>query len=386
MLLILRNNQNRQCYLFCLLWVLLFFCACHRSDNVRIQTANVDGIESYSVSNYVVSPVSDTILLFQSYSLSMPFVKEGKNRIMVYDDRQHALDVFCDSDFLYRIHLQRHGNNAIKGKVQSFMPISEDSVWIYDRVAFYLINRSGKVLCEHKDEDDVILGSNYAMHTAHMGWQDNGVLLYPTRDDNLSIKVKFYDSRKDEVIDEVNLSYPACNPKGDKKYPYMDFPNVTFSPNRIIYNFPYEDNIHVIDLSTAENQEYAILSEYSDGVLPLYNKGKTFTDYMQYNWGNKHFYEVSYLRDLNIYVRPMLGASDLEQYGNAESVVDVRKLYLTFLDDRFNTIGEMELKEHRYSNFHGWCALTDGVAVYVDNLLGGHHEELVYDVIKPVLK
>ena len=378
------NKKRCKYHLWGLLWMLLSFCSCQKKDSVRIQTAKVDGIEDFSISNYVVISPDDSTLLLQSYPLSMAFTKGQESRIMVYDEMQHSLDVFRDSSFMYRIRLPQHGNNAIKGKVLSFLPISEDSVWIYDQVAFYLINRSGKILCEHKEEDYVLSGSNYAMHTAHMGCQDDGILLYPTTDGR-SVKVKSYDSRKNKIVGEIPLAYPDSNPKGDKKYPYMEFPNVTFAPDRIIYNFPYEDNIHVINLPTAKEYEYLIQSEYSDGPLKPYGNEKNFSDYMQYNWGNNHYYEVSYLPGLDMYVRPMLGASDLKRYGKTEYVVDARRLYLTFMDNRFNTIGEIELVADRYSNFHGWCAVHDGVAVYADNLLGEKHEELVYDVIRPVM-
>ena len=55
------------------------------------------------------------------------------------------------------------------------------------------------------------------------------------------------------------------------------------------------------------------------------------------------------------------------------------------MDADFNVAGEFQLKEKRYSNFHGWCAMPDAIAVYVDNLLDDEvYEDLVLDKITPV--
>lgn len=379
------SDIKRQCSIYsALLCMLVSLCSCHQPEKNMTQCRVVDSIDSFSISNYMIRPQKDSIYLCQTYPFSQSLTGEKGNEIVVYDDREHALIYFRDSVLLRHIQLSQHGVNAVSARVQSFLPVNDDSIWVYDQVAFYLINGSGEVIAKHKDEEYVFAGSNYAMHTAHMGWQDNGILLYPTTDGK-SFKIKMYDYRKSEIVNEIKFTYPSCNPNGNKKYPYMDCPNVTFARNKVIYNFPYEKNIHVIDLLTEDIREYSIQSVFAKESLKPYGEDGNSADWMRYNWSNNHFYEVSYLPALDIYVRPMLGGSDMKRYGNSGSVVDARKLYLSFFDSQFNTIGEMELQEHRYSNFHGWCSLSDGMAVYVDNLLGGNHEELVYDVIKPVL-
>ena len=45
----------------------------------------------------------------------------------------------------------------------------------------------------------------------------------------------------------------------------------------------------------------------------------------------------------------------------------------------------MATTEERYSNFHGWCVLPRGIIVYVDNLLGEAQDNLVFDILAPVL-
>ncbi|WP_252217102.1 hypothetical protein, partial [Clostridium sp. CMCC3677] len=63
-----------------------------------------------------------------------------------------------------------------------------------------------------------------------------------------------------------------------------------------------------------------------------------------------------------------------------------RKLLLTLFNRDFEIVNELELPSRRYSYYTGWCALDEGILIFVDNILSGSDasEELIFDVYRPV--
>lgn len=328
---------------------------------------------------------ADSIILELSYNLSCPYPYGSGYAIMGYNAKAHALDIFSDSATIGRIQLDHHGENAVIGRAAAITAISTDSIWLYDCFAFYLIDSKGRVLHKHKDDRQIFLDANYAMQTASMGWYGGNLLLFP-----VDVKGKFYlehYSLKDKrVIKETPLDFPDCNKNGKNLYADMKYPNVSFSGGKVIYNYPYDSDIMTINLTSGERRKYKAPSRFADSSLKPYNGAYSMQDWLNYDWGNAHFFEVAYLPKLGLYARLMLGGIDVDKYNDRNSVVDARKLYVSFMDADFNIVGEFLLKEKRYSNFHGWCAMLDAIAVYVDNLLDNEvYEDLVFDKIAPIV-
>ena len=328
---------------------------------------------------------ADSIILELSYNLSCPYPYGSGYAIMGYNAKAHALDIFSDSATIGRIQLDHHGENAVIGRAAAITAISTDSIWLYDCFAFYLIDSKGRVLHKHKDDRQIFLDANYAMQTASMGWYGGNLLLFP-----VDVKGKFYlehYSLKDKrVIKETPLDFPDCNKNGKNLYADMKYPNVSFSGGKVIYNYPYDSDIMTINLTSGERRKYKAPSRFADSSLKPYNGAYSMQDWLNYDWGNAHFFEVAYLPKLGLYARLMLGGIDVDKYNDRNSVVDARKLYVSFMDADFNMVGEFLLKEKRYSNFHGWCAIPDAIAVYVDNLLDNEvYEDLVFDKIAPIV-
>ena len=341
-------------------------------------------VDSLQVSSKRVVP-ADSIIWEQSYNLSCPYPYGGGYAIMGYNAQAHALEIFTDSATIGRIQLDHHGENAVIGRASAITAISMDSIWLYDCFAFYLIDSKGRVLHKHKDDRQIFLDANYAMQTASMGWYGGNVLLYP-----VDVKGKFYlehYSLKDKkVIKEIPLDFPDCNKNGKNLYADMKYPNVSFSDGKVIYNYPYDSDIMTINLASGERRKYKAPSRFADASLKPYKGSGNMQAWLNYDWSNAHFFEVEYLPNLGLYARFMLGGINVGKYNDRNSVVDARKLYVSFLDADFNIVGEFLLKEKRYSNFHGWCAMPDALAVYVDNLLDNEVcEDLVFDKIAPIV-
>lgn len=377
---IMKNNKQIFFFYIVLSVVTFSLFSCGKSKN-KLQVLSL--IDSLKISSKHI-PFTDSLPLLQSYYLSCSYPYIDSLAIMGYNFKTHALDIFS-SVKVDRIQLEHHGINAIIGRPVSITPISKDSIWIYDKIAFYLINSEGKVLHKHKEEKNIFLDSNYAMHTAHIGWYDNDILLYPI-DNNGRFFVEYYSLEKNKVIKEVALDFPDCNNNGKNSYADMKYPNVTFANNKVIYNYPYDSSVRTIDLSTGEKHEYEVNSQFAEKSLKPYKGSSSMENWLKYDWGNVHFYEVSYIPRLNLYVRFMLDGIDIDKHKDKQTIVDARKLYVTFMDKNFNLVGEFSLVDKRYSNFHGWCILSNAIIIYVDNLLGKTHEDLVFDVIIPISK
>ena len=60
-----------------------------------------------------------------------------------------------------------------------------------------------------------------------------------------------------------------------------------------------------------------------------------------------------------------------------------RKMYLTVFDGDFSVRGEVELPSRRYNPGTAWCALGDGLLLYVENGLSPEElkENLVFDKV-----
>lgn len=113
-------------------------------------------VDSLQVSTKRVAP-ADSIILELSYNLSSPYPYGGGYVIMGYNAQAHALDIFTDSATVGRIQLDHHGNNAIAGRAAAITATSADSIWLYDHIAFYLIDSKGRVLHKHKDDSRFFL-------------------------------------------------------------------------------------------------------------------------------------------------------------------------------------------------------------------------------------
>ena len=132
-------------YLHCALVVFVMF-SCNKSGTTDKNTSIIDSLE---ISSKYIQPV-DSIQFLQSYNLSCSYPCGDSLAIMGYNYRTHALDIFSDSTLLNKIQLEHHGENGILGRPTAIMPITRDSIWIYDQVAFYLIDSQGKLLYKFK--------------------------------------------------------------------------------------------------------------------------------------------------------------------------------------------------------------------------------------------
>lgn len=356
--------------------LILYFCLgillCSCRDN------NTGERVLFQTDSYTVSSEDNFIL--PSYNLSVSVLQGGHQGVMAYNYKTGDIDLFSDDSIWGTISLQKDGPNAVPGELVSLLPVFSDSIWVFNRESFYLIDKAGNVMAKHSPEYPVICECNYAMNTAVAGWNPNGILSYPVKDGN-TYKLISYDVKSDQVVRTYELLYPESRTE-DKFYGYLELPNVSFQKDKAIYNFSYDCTVFVLDLQSGETEKHTLPSKFAPQALPTLERSSDPTTWLQYGWENPHYYMVYYLSGPDVYIRPMLKGIDISNRQNSDTIIDEKQLVLAVIDSDFKLLDEIELPKETYCNFHGWCSLPDGFLLYKDNALGKPHDDLMYDVIR----
>lgn len=209
---------------------------------------------AYDIESIKIIPSND-ILELKSYHITSPFSCQNIDGIIAYNYRLHSLDLIdlYNHKEISSIPLQREGPDGIPGRVAGIFPLSKDSIWVYDGIYMYLLNSAGRVneKITLEDRESLIINTNYAMNTAKFSYNPKRhSLLYLTRKDDFIVEE--YDIKKRKIIKTYPLSYSIINPKGSLLYADMDAPNVNFVDNKIIYNYPYESTIYLLDMDSGK--------------------------------------------------------------------------------------------------------------------------------------
>ena len=368
--------------------IVLFFCSCSNQhptvpDNVYGPTIDIR-------KEQLVYGSSSDVLELKSYSTTAYWEQDSCKRIIAYNHFRHSLD-FIDltgEKVVTSVDLQREGPHGVVGKVCSICPMSEDSIWIYDGIKMYLLNNKGQINAELEfdKKEAVIIRTNFAMNTAKFRYnKDHNSFLYLRSRDKQWL-IEEYGIMQRKVINSYPLEHSIYNPNGDKKYANMEAPNVNFSPLGIVYNYPYESTVYVLDTLSGNTRKYGGKSGYT---LECASELETTVDYSkweQHGITNPHYNDVMYLSELKLYVRPHLGETSLESGKSIRELGDGRQLYLMFFDEKFNVIGEFPMAKNTYSYFTGWCALPESLLLFVDNSLNENtnYENLIIELFCPL--
>ena len=155
---------------------------------------------------------------------------------------------------------------------------------------------------------------------------------------------------------------------GEREYPYMGQPNVTFLPDKILYNYPVDSHIYVMDRASGESQAFEANSNFtSNQAAPC--DWKNYADCERHRVENPHFYEVRYLPDRDMYARLHVNGQAFDATQDLGTMLSGKKLYLTVFDNQFSVVGESELPSKRYDLFTGWCTTSDALLLFVNNPL-----------------
>ena len=240
------------------------------------------------------------VLQLKSYYLSSSVHVDSIDYLIGYNYRLHSLDCMnLKSKSVTQIVLPGDGPDAIV-RLSGIYAQSLDSVWISDESErAFLIDSVGTIkrMIDLKkyleDQEQLLINTNYAMFTSH--------LFYNASRHSLMFLVKHTPSNtfivKEVFIDEVGkmatyqLSSSKVVPDMSKGYAYINFPNVNFVGENIVYNYPVESSIYMLDIRTNERKYILADSHYTSNII---EKCTTSGDYatLEKHWlENSHFYD-----------------------------------------------------------------------------------------------
>lgn len=342
-----------------------------------------------------ISPSEE--LLLKSYSLSSSFFSDTTNVVVGYNYKAHALDfVELGSKKASQLKLNQQGPDGISRRVGGLYLHNLDSIWLCDDTQqVYLLNRKGEIkekmrLCDGASDEVVAVVSNYAMCVIKLYYnkQRKSLFYAVEKVENGAVKVVAKEMLLEKQNRIVSYELPPSLVEANitsKDYGYMRNPNVSFTDDKIICNYPIESSLYVIDLHTMERKVIGGDSQFTPNQVPK----SSFSDYdaqEMFALENVHFHEVMYLPKYHLYARLHVAGMDATNETDRGKLNASRNLLLTLFDKDFRIVNELQLPSRRYSHYTGWCALHDGILLFVDNTLSESEvlEELVFDVYRPL--
>ncbi len=361
-------------------------CSPKQNKNTGINHSNIEGLQ---IETHVLPEAG--ILNLKSYYLSDDY-QDTTEWLYGYNFKLHALDRFdLRNGKATQLSFHTEGRSAVIRPITALSVCSPDSIWVVDATqSALLLNGKGELLGKVKLSSDLSSGQsvmverNYAISTTDLYYDKaRRSLLYGIR--NASTHPVSFGVREIFLADSVPPVTYALRPSvdipdvGDGDYANMNRPNITFTSDKILYNYPVESHVYVMDRKSGETEIHEADSRFCKNKAEKCESRKDYTKWEKHGVVNPHFYEVSYLSARDMYVRLHVGE---EEYNTSKKLNDIlagRKLYLTVLDNQFNVIGESELATKRYSLLTGWCITSDAVLLYVDNPLSGESKEEIFE-------
>ena len=366
----------------------LFLVSCVSNNEGNVPNNKYGDLVEFSLKEVNIS--SSEVLQLKDYPITGFIGTDSLQSIVGYNYRTHSLDKIrlYGNPCISSLQLSKEGPNGVFPRVKSICPVSDDSIWVYDGTFISLLNNCGEICHKISFPSDVqvLLETNYAMHTGKLCYdREKSSLYYPVlRAD--SVYVDEYDLSKDTTVCSYFLKPSLINPDNVAEYGDLRFPNVNVVNGKIIYNYPYESNIYMLDMKTGEYSEIGAASKYTSNTAPRCDSQTDYSVWQRYGLENTHFYDVMYLPDLKIYARfHVEGKSMSASEKLTQSFLDSRSLYLMLFDFDFHIIGETKMKDHTYSTFNSWCALSNAISLFKSNSLSDSqdYEVLSLDLILP---
>lgn len=348
-------------------------------------------IENLIVTNKKM-PETD-VLNLPSYNLSA-YYQDTTEWLYAYNYRARALDFYdLRNRTVRQLPFKEDGPSAVI-RIHSLQICSPDSIWVFDESQrALLLDEKGNVLRGIQlteglaDGQYIIAGHNYAMSTTDIYYdKTRRSLLYCVKDQKAS--PAYFFLREIFLDDLPAISYPLLLPEeipnaGEREYPYMGQPNVTFLPDKILYNYPIDSHIYVMDRRSGKTQTFEADSNFTPNQAEPC-EWKSYADCERHRIENPHFYEVRYLPDRDMYIRLHVNGQEFDATKDLGTLLASKKLYLTVFDNRFSVVGESELPSKRYDLFTGWCTTSDALLLFVNNPLQEEErgEYLEYDKVE----
>lgn len=287
--------------------------------------------------------------LFSCYNYIM-------NRVEVYNAET--------TDFLYHIQFEEFGPNAIRPS--KYHLFQNYLVIIDDLKNFAIVNNQGEILDKFNGreikinrEPNSFLYRLQASPTFGMSkqidYERNKLFAHISRWDVSILSDEFYTENKNTIleIDLQSLEYSPLKipypPEILKYKPIINenltrgYPLITFSRQKIIYNYPFNNRIYIYDLINQKNSSIEAKSAYTEQEVPEVSKSMDKRQISEWDVNQLRFNQVIYDPFRNLYLRT-------HSYFN--KTLKKRIYFLMIFDEKFNTLEELRLPDECHTNYY----------------------------------
>lgn len=390
------SRMNFRSY-FLLLACFFFLVSCRFAGNKK-EMGHEEGVK-LDVKEVVIPP-SD-VLNLKSYYLSFVYQADSLQMLYGYNYKIHGLDCFNLKNMQSsQITFSGDGNSAVVRPVTGLYIQSLDSIWVYDgSQRALLMDRQGQLLnaVDLRDgltsNEQVMIDCNFAISTSKLYYDGQhksllyGILDTSTSPYSFKVREVFLGGSFPPVTYLLQSSVSVSDVSGGD-YGNMNGINISFSDDDILYNYPVESHVYVLDRRTKQTKVVDADSRFTKNVAGKCRSRSDYSQWIRHAVENPHFYDVMYLPEKEMYARLHLGEHTFDATIDADALMDDRKLYLTLFDKEFNVVSECSLATHRYNYYTAWAATRKGVLVFVDNLMSSaiKTDKLEMDIIEMPMK
>lgn len=376
------NNiiKFRQMKKYISLMCIIFILSCNK---------NVGLIENVYNEEIDLTKEENSIKIDSNISGIYTLLSASKGTIIGYNYFLHTLDVIdIVNNSAFQITLNRDGENSIPSEPQGLFLSSMDSIWIYLHHVAYLIDGKGNIKQKHNipfyEGEFVHIMTNYAISTTKFFFNENRKSIFYLLKFNDNFFVREYFPENGDVIN-YELEYSRATHKPLDAYGWKQLPNVCFTENKIVYNYPFESNVYQIDLLTKEKKAFGGKSRYTDNIATEMKKSFIYENAERHKMENIHFCEILYNEKFNVYYRLHFDKIPFKTNDDPAVLYNQKKIYLTLFDNDFSIIKEIELESNVYNYYTGWVMTNNGLAIFHRELQNSDtdNELLKIDIIRP---
>lgn len=323
------------------------------------------------------------------YNLFASNIKpDGSELLVAYNDKLHTLDLIdITNNKVSNIKLLKEGSNSVLPFIKDLYIHNQDSIWLFNNNTFYLVDSSGNVTWKHmippNDIDGhIITNSNYSISNIKIFYNSIKKSLFFTTIENKdfysnelvmsNLKVRKYKLERNKLL------YDNAT-----QYGWKQLPNVTYTKNKIIYNYPIESKIYTLDIVTGAKNIYESKSKYSTNVSDKLKGVESYESMERHKVENIHFFEVLFNEQLNCYFRIHLDMGEYDAKTYISTLYQKKDIYLMVFDKDFNIVSENKLDENKYYYFNGWGMSKNGLVIFhrESTTTDSTDEKMKFDII-----
>jgi len=317
----------------------------------------------------------NTLCSYQAFSTFRE--KNNEELLFAYNNPMHSLDIFNLSDkSISHIQFDSEGTNGILKNISGIHVHKKDSIWLYSQGVLYLTDFCGKV---NKTVQLPFPTGGFPWVETNFSMATSKLFYHPTRESVFYLTVTPTENSADYLVHEYSIktgSFKTYPLKGGilekntgKNFGWMQFPNVTYTQNDILYNFPISSNVYKINIETGKESAFGGQSKYTSNVVSELCMPYTFPDADKHLTENVHFFEMQYDQKNEIYYRLHLDKVNFSTETKSNLLYNSKDMYLTIFNKNFEIIYENKLASKTYSYHNSWGILDNKLFITKDNLL-----------------